>query len=258
MVGIYKITNIINGKSYIGQSINIDKRIKEHFYKASCQKDCSYNSILHSAIRKYGEANFKIEIVVECCTDKLDELEKYYIQEFNTLTPNGYNILAGGQQNRRVPNCCKDCGKQITRKATYCKSCAAKHQERKVENIPEKLELALMIKNDGFSKVGKYFGVSDSTIKKWCKSYGIPYLKDELISWYNLQIGIENIVSEQKEKINVKKQVQQIDINTGEVIAIYESARAAARALNKKNCSHITEVCNGKLEKIYGYKWRYI
>ena len=49
MIGIYKITNEVNNKVYIGQSINIEKRVKEHFWKSECSKDRSYNSALHSA-----------------------------------------------------------------------------------------------------------------------------------------------------------------------------------------------------------------
>lgn len=80
MIGIYKFTNKINNKSYIGQSINISKRIKDHFYKATCSKDVSFNSILHQTIRKYGIENFKTEVLEECTVEELDELEKYYIK----------------------------------------------------------------------------------------------------------------------------------------------------------------------------------
>ena len=97
MIGIYKIINIINQKVYIGQSINIQKRIHQHFWKSQCQKDVSYNSILHNAIRKYGKQNFKWEVVEECSVDQIDEKQKYYIQFYNSLTPNGYNILTGGE-----------------------------------------------------------------------------------------------------------------------------------------------------------------
>lgn len=257
MTGIYKITNSVNGKSYIGQSININKRVKEHFYKASCPKDISYFSILHEAIRKYGEEKFYIEVVEECDYEKLDELERYYIKKFNTLTPNGYNILSGGQQTRAIPNYCKDCGEQITKEAIYCKPCATKHQKRKVNNIPEPLELAKEIKENGFECVGRKFGVSGTTIKKWCKHYAIPYLKDDVVKWYDNQVGIINVIDEQKEKIDQRKQVKQIDIKTNEIIAIYESTNAAARALGKKKGTHICEVCNGKLDNAYGYKWEY-
>ena len=96
MIGIYKITNNINNKSYIGQSINIEKRIKEHFWKSFLEKDISFTSILHTAIRKYGKENFVIEVLEECSLEELDDKEKYYIKKYNTISPNGYNILSGG------------------------------------------------------------------------------------------------------------------------------------------------------------------
>ena len=100
MIGIYKITNLINNKSYIGQSINIEKRWYEHRYKSQCEDDRSFNSILHIAFRKYGIDNFKFEILEELKTvEQLDKKEQYYIKLYNTITPNGYNILEGGQKN---------------------------------------------------------------------------------------------------------------------------------------------------------------
>ena len=53
---VYKITNLINGKSYIGQTINIERRFKEH-----CIKHYNYVSLINNAIKKYGSSNFKIE-----------------------------------------------------------------------------------------------------------------------------------------------------------------------------------------------------
>ena len=61
---------------------------------------------------------------------------------------------------------------------------------KKVDDVPEPLELALMIKNSSFSAVGRQFGVSDNAVKRWCKNYDIPYLKNELIDWYNNQNNI--------------------------------------------------------------------
>ena len=55
----------------------------------------------------------------------------------------------------------------------------------------------------------------------------------------------------------VKKIVLQIDKDSNQVIAEYESTNAAARALGKKKGSHISEVCNGKLKQAYGFLWKY-
>ena len=92
MIGIYLIQNNINNKIYVGQSIHIETRVKEHFWKAKCVKDVSFNSALHSAIRKYGEENFSWRVLEECDISELDEKECYYIKQYNSLSPNGYNI----------------------------------------------------------------------------------------------------------------------------------------------------------------------
>lgn len=95
MIGIYKITNKINGKSYIGQSINIEQRWKEHKYK-------DRPSLIHQAIVKYGVDNFNFEILEECEQNLLNKKEKYYISFFNTIAPNGYNVEDGGTKDKHI------------------------------------------------------------------------------------------------------------------------------------------------------------
>lgn len=89
---IYKLTNTINGRCYIGYTINtIERRFLSHVNDSS---ECTY---LHKAIHKYGEENFDLE---EICGTKnkefIGELEDYFIQFYNTLAPNGYNLKRGG------------------------------------------------------------------------------------------------------------------------------------------------------------------
>lgn len=88
---IYKITNLINNKIYIGQSIHPDKRWTEHKQRAKNHTD---NYPIHLAILKYGEENFSFEVL--CITEDYDEEEKRLIQYYNSLTPNGYNVSSGG------------------------------------------------------------------------------------------------------------------------------------------------------------------
>ena len=84
-IGIYRITNKINGKSYIGQSIHIERRWEEH-----CKPSSS--SLVSKAIHKYGKINFLFEILEECQIEDLDLLEQYWIKKENTISPFGYNI----------------------------------------------------------------------------------------------------------------------------------------------------------------------
>lgn len=90
---IYKITNKINNKIYIGQSKNPQHRWSQHKYKARNNKD---NSLLYKAINKYGIENFDFSIIG--WFEDYNEKEKYYIKYFNCLSPNGYNILEGGEK----------------------------------------------------------------------------------------------------------------------------------------------------------------
>ena len=92
MVGIYKITNTLNGKFYIGQSNNIERRFKEHLTKGAISR-----IPLDIAIQKYGASNFELEILEECKVDELNEKESFWIEETRAIEL-GYNLSKGGNQ----------------------------------------------------------------------------------------------------------------------------------------------------------------
>ncbi len=99
IVGIYKIENKLNGKAYIGQTINYKKRKRDHLNYLKNGKH--HNSYLQRSFDKYGQSNFNIELVVECPVDMLDLLEKEYIITHKSLAhQNGYNLMTGGQLHR--------------------------------------------------------------------------------------------------------------------------------------------------------------
>lgn len=99
MIGIYKITNKVNGKCYIGQSDNIHRRWREHKKLSVMENGPQYNNPLYSSMRKHGMENFEFEILEECSKDKLDEKEIYYIALFNANNRNcGYNLTTGGSR----------------------------------------------------------------------------------------------------------------------------------------------------------------
>ncbi len=92
MIGIYKITNMINNHCYIGQSVNITKRWKNEKCAAFNPNDKSYDYPLSKAFRKYGVDNFSFEIIEECSLNELDEKENYWIKYYNSE----YNQTNGG------------------------------------------------------------------------------------------------------------------------------------------------------------------
>jgi len=92
---IYKITNTINGKIYVGQTVmTLSKRFGCHVRSS---KRTNSSTAIHNAIRKYGSEAFSIELIKECSSvDQLNDAERYWIDRLNTLAPNGYNIELGG------------------------------------------------------------------------------------------------------------------------------------------------------------------
>lgn len=93
---IYKATNIKNNKSYVGQTmISLDIRKSQHNHVAM---KTEAKTAIHRAIRKYGMKNFNWESICECNTvDELNNMEKYYIKEYDTFSKNGYNMTSGGE-----------------------------------------------------------------------------------------------------------------------------------------------------------------
>lgn len=304
MQGIYKITNLINGKVYVGSSVNIHQRWKREKNAAYNPNDGSYNYPLSRAFRKYGIENFSFEVLEECSQAMLIEREQYYVDVYDSLNK-GYNQvnptqsgtffspqiindikreleinktdstevigqkygISGRQvraintgeswfeENRKYPirqsltakkhYYCSVCGKEIVTNSKYCIDCGHK-SERKVTNRPTSSELINLLKeyNGNFVQVSRLFNVTDNTIRKWCKGYDIPHH------------SIDYKIKPNKNKQENKK-IAQIDKNTNQIIAIFTSPVEASRAINKKS-NHIIEVCQGKGQTAYGYKWKYL
>jgi hypothetical protein len=93
---IYKITNILNNKCYIGETIQQPKR-RWSSHKSAIKRNGGCRA-LKLAINKYGIENFTFEVLTVCLDKDRLAYEKIYIKEYNSIVPNGYNILAGGQE----------------------------------------------------------------------------------------------------------------------------------------------------------------
>lgn len=88
---LYSITNIINSKQYIG----FTKQFPEKRFKQHCKFE---KSVISKAIQKYGQENFKFEVILQGLNkDDILYMEIHFINEYNTLSPNGYNLTTGGE-----------------------------------------------------------------------------------------------------------------------------------------------------------------
>ena len=90
---VYLITNLLDGKKYVGQTTRtLEERFSEH---------AEAESLLGNAIRKYGEENFSHEVLAECETpEELDAQERFYIKKLDCKHPKGYNNTDGGRRSR--------------------------------------------------------------------------------------------------------------------------------------------------------------
>lgn len=223
--GIYKITNRINGHYYIGQSVDIKSRLREHKHSGLCVTNKDHYTPIHSAIFKYGWESFEVEILEECPREKLDTQEKYWIEQLSATKNGNYNILLGGQDRMKFDN-----------KPVELYDLEG-HYVRTVESA---------------TKVAEELEVSKGTIyqvlhkqRPTCKNYQMKYAEDK-------ETKIQKFISRQGGSISVN----QIHPITNEILATYSSAAEASR-ITRADSSAIIKVCKGKLKTTKGYKWTY-
>ncbi len=221
--GIYKYTNKINGHSYIGQSVDIQKRKREHKSASFDPNNKDYNMVIHQAIRKYGLENFDITILEECPRELLNEREVYWIKVFNTYH-NGYNATEGGDESHI-------------------------HLGKPVELFDFNGKYITEYPN--ITEAAKALGVSRNTI------YGI--LRGERLSTKGYQFrlkGDTTPVTPYKNRQGGKKPIYQCNID-GTIIKEWESAAAAGRSLGI-DPSGIAKVLKSKALTYKGYFWKYM
>ena len=94
--GIYMIQNLVNGKMYIGQAVDIERRWRHH--RSVLRGNDHDNKHLQRAWNKYGEDNFEFTIICECAESQLNTMEEYYIFELMSYDGRvGYNKTYGGE-----------------------------------------------------------------------------------------------------------------------------------------------------------------
>ena len=101
--GIYKIGNLVDGKTYIGSSVNVHARKYKHFWMLRTNKHD--NSHLQNSYNKFGEENFTFEILELCNSIELIQLENKYITIFKSNESNfGYNLATVNEFRRNTYN----------------------------------------------------------------------------------------------------------------------------------------------------------
>lgn len=227
MKTIYLRTNLVNGKQYVGQTRNM----KQREYAWNCLKLRYSNDIITEDRDKYGLENFKTEILRECNDSEGDYWEQYYIKEYNTKYPNGYNISDGGigafgihltPWNKGIPM----------------------SEEAKIKLSETKIGCVSWMK-------GKHH--SEETKKKIseAKKGSLPWIKGK----HHTEESKRKMSEAKKGMLppNTKK-VYQYTLD-GELVKEWESAKEAGR--NGFICSSISLCCLGKRNKHNGYKWSF-
>lgn len=226
ITGIYKLTNIINGKVYIGQSEDIANRMRHHIDDSKRVNDKRGQFPLYDAMRKYGHDNFKLEILEVCESKQLNEKEMYYIEKYDSTNKSkGYNQTkyAYGFKDPRIVA------------ESHRPEIMAMHGERirkwnlKQWKDPEYREM----KSKASSKLQK------------------ERLKDP--------VYLAKKTKQLKQATDkMKRKVGQYD-DDGNLIAVFEGTREAERAMGLANDS-IGKVCRGVKyrKKAGGYVWKYL
>lgn len=293
MVGIYKITNLINNKIYIGQSVDIKERWQEHKRINERQNENAkimQQYPLYKAFKKYGLNNFLFEVIEECLITELDDKEIFWIKYYNSYigfeNSNGYNLTTGGKGNRKVTEeqisliislwqegkstgeIMSEVG--IERHAIikylkiFCPTYSAEEGDKRGREINGKKHQKSIKQYDLFGNFIKEY----SSIKEAVKDTGICI--DSIIKNLNYKSKVcknlfyfiyssdnqEEALLKHKNMEGNNKPVVQLDFKNN-ILNVFPSATAAAKALGKKP-GNISSCCRGNSNSAYGYMWKYV
>lgn len=279
---IYKITNTINNKEYIGQTTrNIAERWREHKAKSN-PSDGTY---LHNAIAKYGHENFTIEEIDNCADSLLNDKEAEWIIIADTYYPNGYNLTSGGEGNPKVDHnkilqlwdeglCLREIastlnvniltvGKHLKEYPTYSKQEATYRARKGDFSQPSRQKGINQYTWDG--KFVKHYNSAAEVVNG--DEYKISHLqyacRGNQVLWNNYQwrYDTEEPPKPLEKPYFSKRRIAQYSLE-GELLKIFPSAAAAAREVSPEQNSNVVgnqilQVCKHNRKTAKGYKWEY-
>ena len=236
---VYLVTNKVNGKKYVGQSLQPD--IKTRWNSHRSIKKRTVGRILHNAYKKYGFDKFDYKIICICFDEDTNKYEEEYIKKYNTLYPNGYNLLQGGNNKKH---------NEETKRMLSELNKGERHPLFGTKKTPEQLkEMSERMKGDKNPRFGKKF--SQVEIQKRLDRYkDHPETKEKISNSLK-----EYYKSSSKEGIKTNgKKVRQYDLD-GNFIKEYYSISEAARQVNVAIAT-ISRACERTNGMSCGYRWR--
>lgn len=232
---IYKITNKVNGKVYVGQTVqkNVKYRWKDHTRKLN--QNNHPNKHIQASWNKYGEENFVFEVIEEFNPEMnfdLNNLEKFWIKHYDSSNPEkGYNKTLGGDGSGTLT----EEAKQKLRQVNLGKVQSAETIAKRVEKLKGQKRTEEHCSNISKSRLGINKGVRVSPNTEFKKGQE-PWNK----GLKNKQIG------------HNRKKIRCLNNDK-----IYLSQNEAAIELGISS-KHISSVCSGKRNHTYGFKFQYI
>ena len=274
-----------SNKVYIGQTVQSLRERAKSTVSGKGYKKCS---VFWKAIQKYGFKNFEVEILEEVKVSELNEKEEYYIEKYNSLAPNGYNLTNGGEGGKR-----KEVFLYSAQNGRFLEHFCSLSESSVFTNVP--IETISMVMNSKNRKTThnyifseKYLG-EQIEVNSAKENYHKVYVYNEngtFVSQYNsisdaskkLHIGYSSICrnidknklscgfyffSQEKENIipskmrKLGKMVCQIDPNDFSIVKIYRSQREACDAIGISSTSSLSRAIsrNGKCK---GFYWRVV
>ena len=261
--GIYKITNLKNGKVYIGQAVDIVKRWRDHR-----ENYLTHDEVVYRAMRKYGLDNFAFDILEECCPDRLDEKEIYYIKQYRSYIGwkdnHGYNMTEGGggrrgfffsKETRKKMSLAK-VGRKMPLEQKELMREISKHTCVKgvVQYSREGEYIATF---ESVNEAGRRTGTKPACISHCCNNESVlgngfqwKFLEEAELN-NGIPIDIQGVENTSGSIRNVK----QFSLD-GVLIAVYSNLTEAqlATGIIRQN---ISACCKGKRKTAGGFKWKY-
>lgn len=261
---IYRITNTISKKCYIGESkeFDIETRWNGHKYAISRDKGCP---ALRDAVKKYGWDVFTFEVLIICFDEDRFQYEKEYIAKYNSVVPNGYNITEGGEGGGFTG---KTHSEETRKKLSFWSKEYHKNPEvrkRKSEQAKKQMEgvdvAAMLANSEKWQKAkaeGRVGAGAWKTKKTEKEKEEIHKKISESVKKYFDKNGGTIINREKHRKIMTKVLGKKINQYTkeGALIGTYDSIAEATRQTGIKR-TNISMTLSGGNKTAGGFIWKY-